>query len=132
MFDITRNLFCVTFRLLRLFLIIDIIRSKTIQRHVWPPDIVPALKFFAEKGQMIKVFNDRYKLEPFVLQGFDDSLCDGNCPMFSYSSKAWLHIPVVQQLCKSTSYENLGLIRDNMLWRTMFLNSISQSLNDPP
>ena len=128
MFDITRNRSCVTFRLLRLFRIIDIIRSKTIQCHVWPPDIVLALKFFTEKSQMTKVFNDRYTLEPFVLQGFDDSLCDRNWSMFSYSSKTRLYVPAVHQFCKDVSGENTAWSEIMCFGAPCFSMAISKAL----
>jgi len=47
LFDVTRNRFGITFRLLRLFTVIDIIRSKTIQCHVWTPGVIPILELHA-------------------------------------------------------------------------------------
>ena len=56
--DICRNCFGITFRLVRLVIIIHIIRAHAIQGHVWSPSVVPEFKFVAQFRQMINAFDD--------------------------------------------------------------------------
>ena len=47
LFNITWDRFGFTFGLVRLVVVKHIIGSKAIQRHVWPPAVVPDFELFA-------------------------------------------------------------------------------------
>ena len=80
--DVTRHCLWITFRFLWFFVVVNIVRSNTIQYHMRTPAVIPTFKFFTQHGQVIEPFNDRDSLEPFVFQSFDHSLCDRNWAMF--------------------------------------------------
>ena len=97
LFNITWDRFGVTFRLIRLVVVIHIIRTKAIQGHMWPPTIVPDFEFVAQFGQMIYSFDDGDSFQPFVFQGLIGSFRDSDGALFT-NWASQLPIQVVQQL----------------------------------
>ena len=91
-FDVARDCFTVTSRFLRRSIVIDIIRTKAIQCHVWTPGVIPILEFTTQFDQMIKTFDDGYAFEPFIFQGLDRSFCDRNRSVFSYGAQTMFDV----------------------------------------
>ena len=62
LFNIGRNCFCATLRpfCLLIVVVVDIIRSKTIQGHMRPPTVIPILELFTQLDQMICHFSSGY------------------------------------------------------------------------
>ena len=130
-FDIGWHGFRISSWLLGLSVVVEVIRPEILQRHVWPPSVVPVLEFGAQKRQVVKPLDERNALEPLALEGLDNAFCDSNGSVFSYGSEAGFDIPLSQQLGKSIPYRNTGLVRDDMFRRPMFLYGAFQGVDDP-
>ena len=76
--NIAGNTFVVMARFVRLVAIVDIIGSKSVERHMWTPSVVPAFEFFAEFRQMIDALDENNSPKPFIFQGFVGSFGDSD------------------------------------------------------
>lgn len=109
-FDIGGHGFRIPLWLLGLAVVIQIIRPKALQRHVWPPSVVPAFELGAEERQVVKTFDERDVFQPLILEGLDDAFCHSNRPVLPYGSEAGFDVPLSQQLGKDIPYEYTGLV----------------------
>ena len=92
-FGIAGNSFRISFRLPGLAVVIQVIRPKTLQSHVWPPGVVPAFEFSAQERQVVKSLDDRNVLKPFVLERLDNSFGYSDGSVFPYGSEAGFDAP---------------------------------------
>ena len=63
LFNIVRNCFRVTIRLLGFLVVINIIGPNTIQGHMWAPGVIPILELFTQRKQMIEAPNKWYTFD---------------------------------------------------------------------
>ena len=68
----------VSFRLLGLAVVIEIIRAVPLPRHVWPPGVVPAFEFGTRERQVVESLDDWHALEPFASERLDNAFLGQN------------------------------------------------------
>jgi len=107
-FDIAGHGFRVSFRLLGLAVVVEVIRPETLQSHVRPPSVVPTFEFGAQERQVVKTFDERHASEPLVFEGFDDPLSYSNGSVLSYGSETRFDVPLPQQFGKDIPDKDTG------------------------
>lgn len=130
-FDTVGHGFRLSFGRLGLAVVIEVIRSQTVESHMRPPSVIPAFEFGTEEGQVVKPLDKRNAPEPLVLECLDDPLCYGDRSVFAHSSQTRLDVPLSEQLGEDVSDKDLGLVRDDVLRCPMFSHRLPQSLDDP-
>jgi hypothetical protein len=108
--DIAGHGFRIPFWHVGLAVVMPVVRPETVQRHMWPPSVVPARKFGGQERQVIKSLDERDMFEPLVLEGLDNAFWDSNGPVFPYGSKAEFDVPLSQQFGKGIPDKDLGLV----------------------
>lgn len=86
-FNIVGQDFRVSFRLLGLAVVVQVIRSKALKCHMRPPSIVPALEFSAQERQVVKSLDERDVFQPLVLERLDDPLSHSNGAALRYTDR---------------------------------------------
>jgi len=91
--DIVGHGLRVSFRLLGLAVVIQVIRPEALKCHVWAPGVVPAFEFGAQKRQMVKSLDKRHASQPLVFESLDDSLGYGDGSVLAYGSEPRFDVP---------------------------------------
>jgi len=87
MFDIAGDGFRISFRLLGLAVIVEVIGPEALQHHMWSSSVVPAFELSTEERQVVRTLDDRNALKPLVLERLDNS--------FGYGEEGEGYLPSV-------------------------------------
>ena len=111
---------------------IDAIGRAPADRRMRPEPVVPDGEVFAEPFEMVESPDEGDTPEPFVLQGLDGPLGDGDGAVLADGAEALLYAFAFNKLFKRTAFELDPLVRDDVLRRAIGGECLLHSVNHPP
>ena len=93
-FDIAGHGLHISVWHLWLAVLIQVVSPETLQGHVRSPGVLRAFEGGAQEHEVVKSFDDRYALEPLILERLDDTFRDSNGPVFPYGPQTGFDLPL--------------------------------------